>query len=104
MKHLLCAALLTFSTLVSAQSEDRKVNMTVNCFDRDRVMKVLTEELKEKVVFAGMDTLHAKEGILSFISYNKENEGYTIGLLLTKTNLVCIIGAGTGSFTDSLNK
>ncbi len=104
MKTLLCAVLIAFSTLVSAQSKETKVTFTVNCFDRDVVLNLLTRELKEKIVFAGIDTLHAKEGVLSFMTHNTDNEEYTIGLFLTKSNLACIIGAGSGSFSHNSNK
>lgn len=98
MKNLFCAVMLTFSTLVSAQNKDTKIDLPVFCYNKDVVLKELNEKFEEKVLFAGIDDTRDIENLSSFLSLNQETETYTFGYYLPKNKMICIISSGNGNF------
>ena len=96
-KYIAATLLLSAAMCVSAQDKQTIVNLKVKCYDRDRVIEVLTKEYKEKVLFVGIDQEHGVEGVSSFLSHNAETETFTVGFHLTQSNRICIISAGSGS-------
>lgn len=104
MKNLFCAVMLTFSTLVSAQNKETKIDLPVSCYDRDLVLKELRERFEEKVLFAGIDDTRDVPNLSSFLALNKETETYTFGYYLPKNNMICIISSGNGNFTPDAMK
>lgn len=98
MKKFIAAFLLLSAAMcVSAQDKQTVINLKVKCYDRDRVIEVLTKEYKEKVLFMGIDQEHGAQGVSSFLAHNAETETFTMGFHLTNSNLICIISSGSGS-------
>ena len=106
MKKLLPTLLILFSTLSFAQSQNKetKIDLPVSCYDRDIVLKELSERFGEKVLFAGIDDTRDVDNLSSFLALNKKTETYTFGYYLPKNNMICIISAGNGNFTPNAMK
>lgn len=106
MKKLLSTLLILFSSVSFAQSQNKetKIDLPVSCYDKDFVLKELSEKFGEKVLFAGIDDMREVKNLSSFLSLNKETETYTFGYYLPLRNMICIISGGTGSFTPDAMK
>lgn len=96
----LIATLLLLPSIALAQSRapERPMTLTMQCFDRDIVIKELIQTHKEKIVFTGNNE-EKLQGSSSFVTYNAEKESFTVGIFVPSKNIICIVSSGYGALT-----
>ena len=94
----MAAALLLFSCGVAfAQDKPVKVDLPIECYKKEVVLKELTEKFDETIIFAGIEETQEIKGISSFLFWNSKTDTYTFIFHLTKGDMVCIVSAGSGN-------